>query len=127
MHVCMVMEVLGCNLLRLIKAYDYRGIPVCWALCFWFFYMQLTRSRQRLRVQIPLLKRILRQTLEGLHYLHSECKIIHTDIKPENILLCLTPAELDTLAARAQVCFWVCFGGWVGCFVVILTQPPKKG
>lgn len=29
--------------------------------------------------------------LEGLEYLHSHCKIIHTDIKPENILLCVTP------------------------------------
>jgi serine/threonine protein kinase len=24
--------------------------------------------------------------LEGLHYLHTKCKIIHTDIKPENVL-----------------------------------------
>ena len=32
---------------------------------------------------------IIRQTLEGLDYLHSSCKIIHTDIKPENILLCV--------------------------------------
>uniref|UniRef100_A0A3B4F0R0 non-specific serine/threonine protein kinase n=1 Tax=Pundamilia nyererei TaxID=303518 RepID=A0A3B4F0R0_9CICH len=27
--------------------------------------------------------------LQGLDYLHSQCKIIHTDIKPENILVCL--------------------------------------
>ncbi|KAF3696547.1 SRSF protein kinase 3 [Channa argus] len=27
--------------------------------------------------------------LQGLDYLHTHCKIIHTDIKPENILLCL--------------------------------------
>ncbi|KAI5095786.1 SRSF protein kinase 3-like isoform X2 [Silurus meridionalis] len=27
--------------------------------------------------------------LEGLDYLHTHCKIIHADIKPENILLCL--------------------------------------
>lgn len=26
--------------------------------------------------------------LHGLDYLHTKCKIIHTDIKPENILLC---------------------------------------
>ena len=36
-----------------------------------------------------LLKRVLRQSLEGLDYLHTQCRIIHTDIKPENILLCL--------------------------------------
>ncbi len=29
------------------------------------------------------------QVLQGLDYLHTQCKIIHTDIKPENILLCL--------------------------------------
>ena len=28
MHVCMVFEVLGDNLLALIKRYDYRGIPL---------------------------------------------------------------------------------------------------
>lgn len=29
------------------------------------------------------------QVLQGLDYLHTQCKIIHTDIKPENILLLL--------------------------------------
>lgn len=28
------------------------------------------------------------QILQGLEYLHDKCHIIHTDIKPENILLC---------------------------------------
>lgn len=28
------------------------------------------------------------QVLQGLYYLHAKCGIIHTDIKPENILLC---------------------------------------
>ena len=27
------------------------------------------------------------QVLEGLDYLHRKCKIIHTDIKPENVLV----------------------------------------
>ena len=29
------------------------------------------------------------QVLEGLHYLHVKCEIIHTDIKPENVLVCV--------------------------------------
>nr|XP_020468251.1 SRSF protein kinase 3-like [Monopterus albus] len=37
----------------------------------------------------PWVKQILTQVLQGLDYLHTLCKIIHTDIKPENILLCL--------------------------------------
>uniref|UniRef100_A0A673CH04 non-specific serine/threonine protein kinase n=1 Tax=Sphaeramia orbicularis TaxID=375764 RepID=A0A673CH04_9TELE len=33
------------------------------------------------------------QVLQGLNYLHTQCKIIHTDIKPENILLCLEECQ----------------------------------
>jgi len=50
-------------LLDLIKLYDYRGIP------------------------LPLVKSITKQVLIGLDYLHARCKIIHTDLKPENVLL----------------------------------------
>lgn len=63
MHMCMVMEVLGCNLLKLITSANYNGIP----------YTNV--------------KIIIKQILEALEYLHSKCKIIHTDLKPENILL----------------------------------------
>jgi serine/threonine-protein kinase SRPK1 len=45
---------------------DYRGLPV------------------------ECVKSIIRQTLQGLKYMHETCKIIHTDIKPENILLCVS-------------------------------------
>jgi len=69
-HVCMVFEVMGKNILSLIKKYDYRGIP------------------------LDLTKRLAYQILVGLDYLHRRCKIIHTDLKPENFLLCL-PHELD--------------------------------
>ncbi|RHY33010.1 hypothetical protein DYB32_001991 [Aphanomyces invadans] len=60
---CMVFEMLGDNLLTLIKRYDYKGIP------------------------IPLLKIMTKQMLEGMAFLHDQCKIIHTDLKPENVLL----------------------------------------
>ena len=61
-HICMVLEVLGDNLLRPIVQGNYSGMP------------------------IPLVKHITRQVLAGLSHLHTVCGIIHTDIKPENIL-----------------------------------------
>lgn len=63
LHVCMVFEVLGENLLGLIKKWNHRGIPM------------------------PLVKQITKQVLLGLDYLHRECGIIHTDLKPENVLI----------------------------------------
>ena len=39
--------------------------------------------------------------LEGLDYLHSKCQIIHTDIKPENILITIDDAEIRKLAMDA--------------------------
>ncbi|KAK8070385.1 hypothetical protein PG997_010588 [Apiospora hydei] len=62
-HVCMVFEVLGENLLGLIKKWQHRGIPR------------------------DLVVQITKQVLMGLDYLHRECGIIHTDLKPENVLI----------------------------------------
>eukprot|EP00292_Cryptomonas_paramecium_P004187 CAMPEP_0113673872 /NCGR_PEP_ID=MMETSP0038_2-20120614/7093_1 /TAXON_ID=2898 /ORGANISM="Cryptomonas paramecium" /LENGTH=713 /DNA_ID=CAMNT_0000590367 /DNA_START=84 /DNA_END=2225 /DNA_ORIENTATION=- /assembly_acc=CAM_ASM_000170 len=70
-HVCMVFEPMGSNLLSLIKHYDYRGVP------------------------IDLVKQIARQVLMGLDFLHTKCSIIHTDLKPENVLLCPGKGEYD--------------------------------
>ena len=66
-HVCMSFEMLGDNLLKVIKKYDYRGIP------------------------IPIVKNFVRQILVGLDFLHRHCSIIHTDLKPENILIGTPP------------------------------------
>ncbi|KAK7503401.1 hypothetical protein BaRGS_00005322, partial [Batillaria attramentaria] len=73
-HVCMVFEVLGYNLLKLIIRSNYQGIPV------------------------HNVKLIIKQVLEGLNYLHTKCKIIHTDIKPENILICVDDDYIRKLA-----------------------------
>ena len=62
-HVCMVFEYLGDNLLTLIKAYNYRGLPV------------------------HMVQQLARGILVGLEYLHHQLSIIHTDLKPENVLL----------------------------------------
>ncbi|XP_069738825.1 SRSF protein kinase 3 [Phaenicophaeus curvirostris] len=76
-HVCMVLEVLGPQLLRWIIKSNYQGLP------------------------LPCVKSILRQVLEGLDYLHTKCNIIHTDIKPENVLLCVGDPFVRQLAAQA--------------------------
>jgi serine/threonine protein kinase len=44
---------------------------------------------------------LLVQVLEGLDYLHTKCRIIHTDIKPENILICVDEPFIRKLAADA--------------------------
>ncbi|XP_046731119.1 SRSF protein kinase 1b isoform X3 [Silurus meridionalis] len=76
-HVCMVFEVLGHHLLKWIIKSNYQGLP------------------------LPCVKSIIRQVLQGLDYLHTKCKIIHTDIKPENILMTVDESYIRKLAVEA--------------------------
>ena len=76
-HVCMVFEVLGNNLLKLIIKSNYHGIPL-----------------QNVKI-------IVKQVLQGLDYLHRKCKIIHTDMKPENVLMCVDEEHVKRLAQEA--------------------------
>jgi serine/threonine-protein kinase SRPK3 len=68
-HVCLVFEALGESVLSTIKRYQYRGLP------------------------IHIVKQITKQVLLGLDYLHRECGVIHTDLKPENVLISIDNAE----------------------------------
>jgi serine/threonine-protein kinase SRPK3 len=70
----MVFEILGVNFLEIIKRYDYKGVPM------------------------PLVRKLARQCLIGLDYLHRMCKIIHTDFKPENVVINLRDDEVLEIA-----------------------------
>eukprot|EP00916_Digyalum_oweni_P024879 GHVL01041091.1.p1 GENE.GHVL01041091.1~~GHVL01041091.1.p1 ORF type:complete len:688 (+),score=119.73 GHVL01041091.1:54-2117(+) len=70
-HVAMVFEVMGPNLLQLIRQYNFKGIPV------------------------KIVRQIVIDVLIGLDYLHRLCKIIHTDLKPENVLVSASPLLVD--------------------------------
>lgn len=60
-HICIVFEPLGENMLGLIERNKAKGVPR------------------------RFVKAIAKQVLLGLQYLHEECELVHTDIKPENI------------------------------------------
>ena len=66
-------------MLEIMKRYDYKGIPM------------------------PLVRRMTKQVLIGLDYLHRKCRIIHTDLKPENVIISLTKDELSEIQKRGQI------------------------
>ncbi|KOC12416.1 Protein kinase domain containing protein [Aspergillus flavus AF70] len=50
-------------------------------------------------IPLGVLKPVSKLILEGLRYLHTECHVIHTDLKSDNILLALrNPSILDSVA-----------------------------
>ena len=78
-HFCMVFEIVGVTLLELIKRYYYKGIP------------------------LPYIRIITKQILIGLDFLHRMCRIILTDLKPENVLVCLTKDELKEIQSSGHL------------------------
>eukprot|EP00930_Biecheleria_cincta_P036914 TRINITY_DN2529_c0_g1_i2.p1 TRINITY_DN2529_c0_g1~~TRINITY_DN2529_c0_g1_i2.p1 ORF type:complete len:782 (+),score=185.89 TRINITY_DN2529_c0_g1_i2:28-2346(+) len=80
-HKCMTFEVMGENLLALVKHYDYNGLP------------------------LPLCRRLSRHTLLGLEFIHAR-GVIHTDVKLENVLIQRHDlAELAREADQAHLAF----------------------
>jgi serine/threonine protein kinase len=82
-HVCLVFEMLGANLVHLMMFYEYKGVP------------------------LHLCKLIIHQCLVGLDYLHRVCGVIHTDIKPENILIGLNEKQLAELEKLSTLKDWI--------------------
>lgn len=78
-HTCLVFEALGCSLYRLIVRNNYQGL------------------------MLAQVKAIVRQVLTGLDFLHTRCHIIHTDIKPENILLVVDNAAAMNAQIDAEI------------------------
>lgn len=72
----MVFELMGPNLLNLIKHYNFQGIPM------------------------DLVRKIAIHILIGLDHLHRRCGIIHTDLKPENVLVTRPDPPLPQDIAR---------------------------
>merc|ERR1712232_2583 len=62
-HVCMVFEPMGPNVLALIKRYNFKGVP------------------------LEIVRKVAAHVLIGLDYMHRVCGIIHTNLKPENVLV----------------------------------------
>ncbi|KAG5305374.1 protein kinase [Histoplasma capsulatum G186AR] len=61
--------------------------------------------KQRFRNDVipsDILKLIAQMVLQGLEYLHSECHIIHTDLKSDNILIALRDESLLDIIARDE-------------------------
>lgn len=50
-----------------------------------------------------LVRKIAQQCLIGLDYLHRICGVIHTDLKPENVLLCLSEEEVKDIVEHGQL------------------------
>ncbi|CAH2003714.1 unnamed protein product [Acanthoscelides obtectus] len=77
-HTAISMEIMGPSLLHLLIQSDFRGI------------------------HLNGVRRIISQVLKGLIYLHDVCHIIHTDIKPENILIKVDENYIKSIIGKTE-------------------------
>ena len=70
-HYCSVFELMGPNLLEVIQHHEYKDV----------------------QMPLQLVKKVTRDVLIGLVYMHEFVGMIHTDLKPENVLIKLSPEE----------------------------------
>ncbi|KFO93906.1 Serine/threonine-protein kinase SRPK, partial [Buceros rhinoceros silvestris] len=77
---CLVFEALGPSLRCLMGNYAAQGLP------------------------LPFVRKSLQQARAGLHFLHKRCRIIHADIKPENVLLYGRDKALQKLLPETLDC-----------------------
>jgi len=69
----LIFEIMGMTLSNIIKRFNYKGVPLSYV------------------------KIITKQILIGLDYLYRFCGIIRTDLRPENIWICLTKKQIDEI------------------------------
>ncbi|KAE8419058.1 hypothetical protein BDV36DRAFT_252349 [Aspergillus pseudocaelatus] len=54
-------------------------------------------------IPLNVLKPVSKLVLEGLRYLHTECHVIHTDLKSDNILLALRNSSTLEMVALDEM------------------------
>ena len=79
-HPCSVLELMGPNLLDLIQHYEHSNRMM----------------------DIWLVKHITKQILFGLDYMHRICNIIHTDLKPENVMISLEENKREDFVKKLK-------------------------
>lgn len=86
-HVCMIFEVLGENMLGLINKFGKNTDSSSSSTAAPISIKLSNIEKSYGGLPITIVKQISKQLLLALDYLHRECGLIHTDIKPENVLL----------------------------------------